>query len=295
MIDSHLPDQPQEPYPMIIDFHTHIFPTAVREDRSAFFEGEPAFELLYNSPKSKIAGAREIVSAMDSHGVDRSVVFGFPWKNIATCRMQNDYILDAVKRYPDRLIGLCCLDPAHPDAPEEARRCLEAGLSGLGELAFYDSGFTPKTLEQLAPLMALCLEADLPVLIHTNEPVGHMYPGKSPMTLKEIYRLVQTFPENKIVLAHWGGGIFFFQLMKKEVKSALSNVYVDTAASPYLYDTGIYRIALEILGPGKILFGSDFPLLPPNRYFAEMHESGLSPSEIQQISGLSAKTLLKLS
>lgn len=279
---------------MIIDVHTHIFPEAVRKGRKAFFKGEPAFELLYDSPKSKIVGAGEIVSAMDDQGVDRSVVFGFPWKNIDTCRMHNDYILDAVKNYPDRLIGLCCLDPAHPDAASEATRCLQEGLSGLGELAFYESGFSQKTIDQLAPLMALCREADLPVMIHTNEPVGHSYPGKSPMTLGELYRLIRTFPDNKIVLAHWGGGIFFFHLMKKEVKAALANVYVDTAASPYLYDANIYRIALNILGPEKILFGSDYPLLPPQRYFAEMHKSGLNPSEIQQISGLAAKELLKL-
>jgi len=279
---------------MIIDVHTHIFPETVRKGREAYFKGEPAFELLYDSPKSKMVGAEEIVSAMDEQGVDRSVVFGFPWKEIATCRMHNDYILDAVKRFPDRLTGLCCLDPAHPDAAAEAERCLKDGLSGLGELAFYDSGFTRASLEQLTPLMALCREADLPVLIHTNEPVGHSYPGKSPMTLRELYRLIRTFPENKIVLAHWGGGLFFFHLMKKEVKTALANVYVDTAASPYLYDAHIYRMALEIIGPDKVLFGSDYPLLPPNRYFAEMRESGLSPSEIQQVSGLAARRLLKL-
>lgn len=279
---------------MIIDFHTHIFPEAVREDRGAYFKGEPAFELLYDSPKSKMVGAEEIVSAMDNQSVDRSVVFGFPWKDIATCRMHNDYVLDAVKKFPDRLIGFCCLDPAHPDAAEEAERCLKEGLSGLGELAFYDSGFSPKAVEQLSPLMALCREADLPVLIHTNEPVGHSYPGKSPMTLGELYRLIQTFPDNKIVLAHWGGGIFFYHLMKKEVKTALANVYVDTAASPYLYDPNIYRIALDILGPQKVLFGSDYPLLPPDRYFADMRKCGINPSEIQQISGLSAKELLKL-
>lgn len=279
---------------MIIDFHTHIFPDAVKEGREAYFKGETAFELLYGSPKSKIVGAEEIIEAMDGQGVDRSVVFGFPWKDIATCRMHNDYVLNAVKEFPDRLIGLCCLDPAHPDAASEAERCLKAGLSGLGELAFYDAGFTPATLEQMAPLMALCRDADLPVLIHTNEPVGHSYPGKSPMTLRELYRLIRTFPDNKIVLAHWGGGIFFYHLMKKEVKAALANVYVDTAASPYLYDANVYRVALDILGPEKVLFGSDYPLLPPDRYFADMRKCGLNPSEIQQISGLSAKELLKL-
>lgn len=278
---------------MIIDFHTHIFPRAVRENRAAFFRGESTFKLLYNAPKSQLVGAREIVSAMDAQGVDRSVVFGFPWKDMATCRMHNDYVLEAVAKYPDRLIGLCCIDPVHPDAATEAERCLKAGLSGLGELAFYDSDFTPALLDRLKPLMTMCRDADLPVLIHTNEPVGHSYPGKSPMTLGELYRFLQMFPENKIVLAHWGGGIFLFHLMKKEVKAALANVYVDTAASPYLYDAAIYRIAANILGPEKILFGSDYPLLPPSRYFAEMQESGLSPSDIQQISGLAAKRLLK--
>jgi len=279
---------------MIIDFHTHIFPEAVKERREVYFKGEPAFELLYDSPKSKIIGAEDIISTMDSQGVDRSVVFGFPWKDIVTCRMHNDYILDAMKRFPDRLIGFCCIDPAHPGAVAEAERCLKAGFSGLGELAFYDSGFSQKALEQLAPLMEMCRNADLPLLLHTNESVGHSYPGKSPMTLRELYRLIRTFPENKIVLAHWGGGIFFYHLMKKEVKEALANVYVDTAASPYLYDAGIYRIALDILGPEKVLFGSDYPLLPPDRYFTEMRKSGLDPSEIQQISGLAAKELLKL-
>ena len=279
---------------MIIDFHTHIFPETIKENRSAYFDGEPAFKLLYDSPRSKIAGAGEIVSEMDRQGVDRSVVFGFPWKRIDTCRMHNDYILDAVKQYPLQLTGLCCLDPTHPGAAAEAERCLKAGLSGLGELAFYDSDFTRETLHQMAPLMALCREADLPVLIHTNEPVGHSYPGKSPMTLGKLYRFIRTFPGNKIVLAHWGGGIFFFHLMKKEVKSALANVYVDTAASPYLYDADIYRIALEILGPGRVLFGSDYPLLPPERYFAEMRAGGLSPLEIHQISGGCARKLLKL-
>jgi len=279
---------------MIIDFHTHIFPEAVRQHREAYFKDDPSFELLYSSPRSKLSGAREIVSEMDARAVDCSVVFGFPWKSMKTMRMHNDYILEAVKRFPKRLIGFCCLDPEHPEAAKEARRCLKEGLCGLGELAFYNTGFTPSIIEQLQPLMALCREADVPALIHTNEPVGHLYPGKSPMTLAEIYRLIQAFPANKIVLAHWGGGLFFFHLLKKEAKTALKNVYVDTAASPFLYDPDIYRIAADIFTPEKILFGSDYPLLSPGRYFDEMHRGGLSLSEIRTISGLNAKRLLKL-
>jgi len=279
---------------MVIDFHTHIFPKAIRENREAYFASEPAFRLLYSLPGSKLVGAQEIVAAMDRQGVDKSVIFGFPWKNSQTFIKHNDYILEAVARYPQRLIGLCCLDPFSRDAVTEARRCLEGGLSGIGELAFYQSGIDDKALDKLAPLMQICRDKDLPVLIHTNEPVGHMYPGKTPHTLKQIYDLIKKFPENVIVLAHWGGGIFFFALLKKEVKASFKNVYFDTAASPFLYAPEIYRYAKDIVGLDKILFGSDFPLIKPARYFKELDMSGLSKAEIESICGLNAAQLFKL-
>jgi predicted TIM-barrel fold metal-dependent hydrolase len=280
---------------MIIDFHTHIFPKDIRENRERYFPSEPAFKLLYDSPKSKLVGAKEIIAAMDEQKVDRSVVFGFPWKNSEFFKIQNDFIMEAVARFPERLIGLCCFDPFSNAAASEARRCLEGGLSGIGEIAFYQSGINDAALDKLTPLMEICLDKDLPFLIHTNEPVGHVYPGKAPNTLKQIYTLVTRFSKNKIVLAHWGGGIFFFNLLKKEVKDHLKNVYFDTAASPFLYHPEIYRYAAEIAGADKILFGSDFPLIQPERYFKELKEtSGLSKAHIESICGMNAAKLLNL-
>jgi predicted TIM-barrel fold metal-dependent hydrolase len=279
---------------MIIDFHTHIFPKAIRDNRETYFSSEPAFKLLYDSPGSKLVGAKEILAAMDEQGVDRSVVFGFPWKDPALFKMQNDYVMEVVTRYSDRLVGLCCFDPFSKEAVSEARRCLQGGLSGIGEIAFYQSGIDDTALEMMTPLMEICLDKDLPFLIHTNEPVGHLYPGKTSNTLKQIYTLVTRFPENKIVLAHWGGGIFFFNLLKKDVKERLKNVFFDTAASPFLYDPKIYRYALEIAGVDKILFGSDFPLLKPERYFKEFENTGMTGAQIDAISGQNAAKLLKL-
>lgn len=279
---------------MITDFHTHIFPAAVRQNREKYFPGEPAFELLYASPKARLVGARELIATMDAQGVDRSVVFGFPWRDAKTARLNNDYVLDAVGRYPGRLVGLCCLDPFCPQAEAETRRCLEDGLSGIGELAFYQSGIDAAALDKLAPLMALCSAKGVVAMIHTNEPVGHLYPGKTPNTLRQIYDLVRRFPENKIVLAHWGGGLFFYQLLKREVKASLQNVYFDTAASPYLYDPDVYRVACELAGSEKILFGSDYPLLSPSRYFAEMTAAGISGADRERICAGNAARLLGL-
>jgi predicted TIM-barrel fold metal-dependent hydrolase len=277
---------------MVIDFHTHIFPGEIRDNREKYFPSESAFRLLYDSRASKLVGADEIITMMDEQGVDKSVIFGFPWKKTKTFKMHNDYIVDATAKYPDRLIGLCCFDAYNDDAPDEAERCLGGGLSGIGELAFYESGIDERALDRLVPLMDICRERDKIILIHTNEPVGHVYPGKTPNTLNQIYKLVKQFPDNRIVLAHWGGGLFFFGLLKKEVKESFVNVYFDTAASPFLYNPEIYRIAKEIIGPDKILFGTDFPLLKPSRYFKDIKNSGLSEEDMEDICGENAKQLL---
>lgn len=279
---------------MILDFHTHVFPADLRNGRETFFAEEPEFALLYRSPKAKMIGASELVAAMDAEGVDRSVIFGFPWRRSETYRRHNDYVLQSVQRFPDRLIGFACFDCRHPEAPVETRRCLEAGMAGIGELAFYGAGIDAEGLQRLSPIMALCRRAAVPVLIHTNEPLGHQYPGKTPNTLAQIYALLERFTENRIVLAHWGGGVFFYNLLKKEVPATLRNVYFDTAASPFLYDPAIYATAARIVGAEKILLGTDFPLIHPTRYLEEIRRSGLLETDIRGICGRNAAVLLGL-
>jgi uncharacterized protein len=277
---------------MIIDFHTHLFPEFICSGRECYCDSEPAFDMLYRSPRSHLVSASELLAGMDAGGIDKSVVFGFPWQNPELFKMHNDCIMEAVQRAPDRLIGFGCFDPASSEAAKETERCLDAGLAGIGELAFYRSGLDDESLARLAPVMAICRERGRPVLIHTNEPIGHRYPGKTPNTLAQIYRLLDRFQENTLVLAHWGGGLFFFNLLKKEVKERFRNVYFDTAASPFLYDTAIYSIAVQTIGAEKVLFGSDYPLLPPSRYFKEMEQAGISGEVIARICGLNAARLL---
>jgi len=280
---------------MIIDFHTHIFPSFFRNDRALFFPEEPAFKLLYQPSDARLTGKKDLLENMDKEGIHKSVVFGFPWEKRDNFSRHNDYIIESVLQHPDRLIGLCCFDPLSRHAAIEAERCLEAGLSGVGELAVYDSGFSSEVIAALSDAMEVCLKYDVPILLHTNEPVGHKYPGKQPMLLGQLYDLLKKYPSNRIVLAHWGGGLLFYSMMKKEVKEVLANVWFDTAASPYLYVPEIYKVAGEIVGSEKILFGSDYPLLKPSRYFKELESSGLSTRTIKEIAGENAAHLLGLS
>ena len=277
---------------MIIDFHTHIFPSFFRNERQAIFPDEPAFETLYLSPQARLVGAKELLRNMDEDEVHKSVIFGFPWETPENYRRHNDYVIESVQRYPDRFIGFCCFSPLSTGGPREVERCLNSGLSGVGELAVYSTGLLNSIVDALKEVMALCSQFDVPFLLHTNEPVGHDYAGKTPMTLRQIYGFLKAYPLNRIVLAHWGGGIFFYGLMKKEVKEVFQNVWFDTAASPYLYSPDIYRIAGAAIGFEKILFGSDFPLLKPHRYFKEIESAGLTPRSMDLVKGLNAEKLL---
>jgi predicted TIM-barrel fold metal-dependent hydrolase len=110
-------------------------------------------------------------------------------------------------------------------------------------------------------------------------------------SLQPIYRLLLALPGVTIILAHWGGGFFFYELMP-EVAQAARNVCYDTAASPLLYQPQIYALAYEIVGPTRILFGSDYPLIPPARYFQELQKSGLQESILRKIKGLNLWHLL---
>jgi len=277
-----------------VDFHTHVFPRVFRENRARYFSGEPGFAELYDSPKARLVGVEDLISHMDAVEVDRSVIFGFPWQNGEHVRRHNDYVMEAVQRFPERLTGFCCFSPTLREAPVETERCLKSGCRGVGELAVYGDGWTVEVRDGMEPVMALARDFQVVVLLHTNEPVGHPYPGKAPMTLGQVYHLIRKYSSNRIVLAHWGGGLPFYELMKRDVKETLRNVWFDTAASPYLYTFEIYRIMRDILGSDRILFGSDYPLLSPSRYFDEMEKAGLSARELEQVSGANAARLLNL-
>jgi len=279
---------------MIIDSHVHIFPEKIKQDRSNYFNNEPEFKLLYDSPKARICTIDDLIASMNTFQVDMSIICGFPWRTPELTKQNNDIVIEAVRKYPNRIKGLACFDAAWDGAADETRRGIDAGLCGAGELAFYLSGIDTTALTALDPVMAVLRDmGNLPCMIHTNEPVGHYYPGKTPITLEQIYTLAKTFPDNKIILAHWGGGILFYNIMKKETKTVLKNIWYDTAASPFLYDSQIYDIAVDAGVADKVLFGTDFPLLMPDRYYKDIDASNITPLQKEQILGKNAALLFE--
>ena len=280
---------------MIIDVHTHIFPPDIVRGRDLFHRGEPEFRLLYGPADSKMASAEMLIQSMDENGIDRSVVFGFPWRTAELLARHNDYVLDAAARFPDRLLPLACLDLFSQRCVEKAEKALLDGVRGFGELAVYSAGGNmDRVLDNFKQIAVLCRGKDLVLLAHANEPVGHEYPGKAPFGLDFYYDMARAAAGATLILAHWGGGLLFFELLKKHDPGLFANIYYDTAASPFVYRSDIYRVATQAAGPNKILFGSDYPLISPKRYFKEIRQSGLSDLEIDGICGKNAARIFRV-
>ncbi len=279
---------------MVIDCHTHIFPSSICEDRGPYLTLDPGFRILYSSPRANLVEAKALLGEMDRCGVDQAVVLGFPWSDPDLVRRHNDYVGEAASRSGGRLLSFVCVDPRISSAAGEVERCLRAGMRGVGELAFYADPLDGRVIEALAPIASSCRVHEAPIMLHANEPVGHDYPGKAEVPLGTLYGLIRAFPENRFILAHWGGGLFVYELLKREAQEVLSRVAYDTAASPFLYDPAVYAVALRIVGPRRILFGSDFPLISPERYFVEMAGARLSVEDQAWIKGRAAAHWLGL-
>jgi predicted TIM-barrel fold metal-dependent hydrolase len=255
---------------MTVDFHTHVFPPQVKRKRSHYIELDPCFAVLYANPKAKMATADELIADMDKSGVDISVILNIGWTTHELCVETNDYIIDAVTRYPKRLVGFGAVQPQSTKAAiAEIERCAKAGIRGVGEIRPDLQLFDLADEMVMAPFVEALCHHHLILLTHASEPVGHEYQGKGGITPDMLYSFITSYPDLSIVCAHWGGGLPFYSLMP-EVKKAMKNVYFDTAASPFLYTPDIYSQVIKLAGADKILFGSDYPLLSQQRLLEEI-------------------------
>lgn len=278
---------------MIIDFHTHIFPDEVRAAREEFSQRDAWFGTLYENPRNKLASAEDVVASMEAAGVDRTVVFGFPWRDAKLCAGHNDYLIDSIRRYPDKLLGFACVQPLDAKDAQELARCLDAGLMGLGELGPDGQRFDIEDKRILQASAEVLQQYDRPLLTHASEPMGHQYAGKGQTLPWKLLKLAQNFPDLKMVFAHWGGGLPFYELMP-EVGDLLRNVYYDTAASTYLYRIDIFPVAARLVGADRILWGTDYPLLSQAKMLARIRDSGLAPEQLDAVLGGNAARLLRL-
>lgn len=251
---------------MIIDSHTHLFPHgAVADPREYALSRKEIFWGALMVPESgrSLQGwvsPEEMLHAMDESGIERTVLMGWYWEHAATCVEQNRWYAEMLAREPGRWHAFASIQPLdRVSAMEELRYAVDHGFKGIGEIHPAVQGFSlrdPAWIE----VAEFASEHGLMINLHVTEPVGRPYQPKAGTEYEDIQWLVEQFPDLKIILAHWGGLVLFHEL-NPYVRKLFKNVFYDTAASPLLYDPGVFNLAVEAVGPEKLLYGSDYPLM----------------------------------
>lgn len=288
----------------IIDAHVHLYPPDVARDPAAWAEaqGERHWAVLCTRRRrdgravQSLPTLTELLRAMDAAGVARAVLLGWYWESPDTCAWQNRFHAECVRAHPDRLAAFAALHPsAGRDATlAELRRAHADGLIGIGELSPHSQRHSIDD-SIFRAVLDLAAELTMPVNLHVTDPQSRPFPGRIETPLADFARLAREHPATTFILAHWGGML----PLCDAAAGCLTNVFYDTAASPLLYDTGVWQRFIAAVPQDRVLFGSDYPLnLYPRvsvaaemaRFVAEAREAGAG----EGILGGNAARLLRL-
>ena len=215
---------------MLLDAHTHAFPEDVCRHREDIFADEPAFRVLYSDPKSRLVTPEELVQMLAEEEVEAAMVSGFPWRQERLWRRQHEVILEAMQRWPRKIIGLCNVNPLDRSAAREVESAAwPAGLRGAGNWPgmWTIPGTTWNKLG--APGGAF------PALPGATPP-PHERPGGAGLPGESRHSPGRGLPPDPEISGDHldpgplGRGLPFYGLLKKEAPEVFRRVYFDTAS-----------------------------------------------------------------
>ncbi len=209
----------------------------------------------------------------------------------------NEEVAKAAAGNPDVMIPFASIDPAKGRAGVKQARRLVADF-GMRGFKFHPSvqAFYPND-RAVYPLYAAIEEMGLPALFHTGQTgIGAGVPGGGGIRLKYSNPLflddvAADFPGLSIVLAHPS---FPWQDEALAVATHKPLVYIDLSGwSPKYFPANLVQYANTLL-QDKVLFGSDYPLLTPDRWLADFDALPIKPEVRPKILKENAARLLGL-
>lgn len=246
------------------DVHTHLFAPGQIAGRDSIASGDRTFREMYADPSAKMATLRQLLEALDEASLDSAIAAGFAFSTEDNLIEQNEYLFSAARASAGRVLPFATVNPALAGWERVVRHAIDQGTRGFGELRPHNQGWDPCGTAA-ARLYGMAQDAGLALLWHCSEPVGHAYPGKAGgISPAELVSVGTQFPGLTMIAGHLGAGASFY-LQMPEVRAAIDSIYFDTAAASLLYDDESVARLVELAGPDRVLFGSDYPLLSPRR------------------------------
>jgi predicted TIM-barrel fold metal-dependent hydrolase len=256
------------------DSHCHFFSEQFfatlgrqRPPGSPQSAAEVVTTLGWNPPGSPEDLADRWVAELDRSGVQRAAI-------IASVPGDEASVGSAVARHPTRLVGFFMLDPTAPDAPAHTTIALDQlGLRGICLFPAMQrySLHDPRVREAVQRAAA---HPGTAVFVHCGAlSVGVRKKLGLPSRFDvgcgnplDLHALAADHPDVPFIIPHFGAGLFRETLM---VADLAPNVYLDTSSSNRwmsyhqgLTLPGVFKQALDVVGAGRLLFGTDSSFFP---------------------------------
>lgn len=326
-----------------VDFHTHIIPEELPEFAQKYGGTRwPTLEKTCSCGANiMVAGKvfREVtdqawsperrIRDMDEEGVDIQVLSPIPvtfsyWAEAEAAeemsKIQNDFISNTVKQYPDRFIGLGTVPLQDVEASiREMDRCVhELGLKGI-EIGTNING---KNLDDpsFTAFFEMAEKWEVPLFVHPWETLGtermprhnFMYtvgmPSETALAAASLVSggVMEKFPRLKVCFAHGGGSFPYIlprldqgwkvwphlRVTSEPPSHYAKNFYFDSLN----YDPLTLKYLVDSFGYEKIVMGSDYPFLlreiPPGKVIDDTLE--LSSEQKSAILGKNALDFLNI-
>jgi predicted TIM-barrel fold metal-dependent hydrolase len=260
-----------------IDVHTHAWKSALQVD-DAPSESQAAMGryFRYQPQHQTVPEMAEMYRRLKM----AFVVFTVDGDTSASRKITNEEIAELAHKHADVAIPFASINPHRGAQGVQAARRLIAEYKVKG-FKFHPSvqAFYPN--DRIAyPLYEAIAEAKLPALFHTGQTgVGAGTPAgggirlkySNPMLLDDV---AADFPDMPIILAHPS---FPWQEEALSVATHKPQVYIDLSGwSPKYFPPILLQYANTLL-KDKILFGSDYPVIDPERWMAEFEKLNIKP------------------
>jgi len=211
--------------------------------------------------------AQAWAAELDRRGVERASL-------IASLPGDEESVEAAVSAFPDRFYGYCMIDPLQPDALERVRGMFERKL--IRCLCFFPAMHRYSIADsRLIPIFEAAADRRAAVFVHcgafsmgVRKKLG--LPPQSDLRYSnpiDLHPVAQHFPQIRFIIPHFGAGYLREALMLADL---VPNVYLDTSSSNrwIAYDSSnldlrtVFRRAIDLIGPKRILFGTDSSFFP---------------------------------
>ncbi len=262
-----------------IDIVCNVFtPEAVRENRTGVDED---FKIQVRMPPDMRPGVTmaDYLKKMDRAGIERSLLIAVRAGDLrvrGSFEVPYKMVADICRQYPDRFSGLAGVDPTRG---MQGLRDLEQGVKEYGFVGahWYPHWFAmPPDAPQIYPYYAKCCELDIPIMMQVGHNLVYQKDRRLPSVAKPILldQVAIDFPELTLIGIHIG-----VPWTEEMISMCWKHENIYTAGDAYApkHWPKSYVHYANSYGREKVLFGTDWPVIDPERAVREVSELGLRP------------------